>query len=102
MPAAIEEQLKRANIDVVSALSLGLLGEDDLYHLKRATELQRVLCTQDTDFIELAKEYLDHTGIIWGAQQTASIGGWVKALRSIHDEFTAEAMIGQVKFVSVK
>lgn len=102
VPAAVEEQLKKADIDVVSARSLGLLGEDDLFHLRRATELERALCTHDTDFIELAKAYLDHCGIVWGAHAEASIGGWVRALRKLHDETTAEEMIGQVRFVSVR
>ena len=102
MPTAVEEQLKRLDIDVVSARSLDLLGKDDLYHLQHATELQRMLCTHDTDFIELAKTHLDHQGIVWGAHEKASVGGWVKALRQLHKELTAAEMVGQVKFVNVK
>ena len=102
MPTAVEEQLKRLNVDVVSAHSLDLLGKDDLYHLRQAIELKRVLCTHDTDFIELAKIHLDHHGIMWGAHTKASIGGWVRELRRLHKELTAEEMVGQVKFVRVK
>ena len=98
----VEEQLKLLDINVVSARSLEVLGDADAAHLRRATEMNRVLCTHDTDFIILAESHLDHAGIIWAAHDKASIGGWVKALQQLHSEVSAEAMVGQVRYVNVK
>lgn len=53
---AVSEQLEIAGIDVVSAHSLAVLGDSDSNHLKRATEMGRVLCTYDTDFLIMASE----------------------------------------------
>jgi predicted nuclease of predicted toxin-antitoxin system len=97
IPPAVEEQLQRLGIDVVSAHSLGLLGKDDHYHLEHAAELQRVLCTHDTDFLSLAQTYPDHCGIVWAAHEKASVGGWVKALTKLHATSSAEAVIGRVE-----
>lgn len=102
VPTAVEVQLKRVEIDVVSARSLATLSDEDKSHLQRATEMQRVLCTHDTDFIELAKQFSDHHGIVWASHHQATVGGWVKALRQLHSESTAEAMGGQVRYINVK
>ena len=47
-------------------------------------------------------EGIEHSGIAFGEQYQAGVGGWVKALRNLHATKTAEEMIGQVKFLSVK
>ncbi|MDQ7036038.1 MAG: DUF5615 family PIN-like protein [Anaerolineae bacterium] len=68
---AVSLQLERAGIDVVSAHSLARLGDSDDNHLQRATDLERVLCTYDQDFLRLAAEGTSHHGIIFAQQQSA-------------------------------
>ncbi|MBA3869398.1 MAG: hypothetical protein H0X30_09600, partial [Anaerolineae bacterium] len=87
---------------VVSAHSLDKLGDKDPNHLKRASEMGRVLCTYDTDFLQLATEFIDHSGIIFAQASKSSIGGWVREIRALYARLTAEEVVGQVIFLSTR
>jgi hypothetical protein len=99
---AVAEQLERWQIDAVSAKSLETLGDSDVNHLERATEMGRVLCTYDQDFLRMDAEGIEHAGIAFAKQYFADIGGWVRALRALHASTTAEEMKGRVEFLSMK
>ncbi len=99
---AVSEQLLVGELDVVSAHSLDKLGDKDPNHLRRASEMNRVLCTYDTDFLKLVVEFPQHSGIIFAQAQKASIGGWVREIRALHARLTAEDAIGQVIFLSAR
>ena len=102
MDVVVADQLRKVGIDVVTVRDLGTLGESDEEHLKQATEMGRVLCTQDQDFLRLAKANLEHAGIAFGVQYGATIGGWVRALRALHATTTAEAIQSEVRFLNVR
>ena len=70
--------------------------------LERATAMGRVLCTYDSDFLRLAHEGAEHAGIIFAHQQKGSIGGWVREIRALHAQLSAEGIAGQVIFLSHK
>ena len=76
---AIAAQLARGGIDAITVRDLGLLGDEDINHLERATEMDRVLCTHDRDFLRIAGTRIDHSGIAFAEQYGATIGGWVRA-----------------------
>ena len=95
----IAEQLKRRGIDVVTVRDLGLLGDDDINHLELATKLDRVLCTHDTDYIELAMSGVQHGGIVIGRQHKHTIGDWVSFLELIYGVYEAEEMHNVIEFV---
>lgn len=96
---AIAEQLRRRGINVVTARDLNLLGDEDINHLARATELGRVLCTHDTDYIRLASTGLQHAGIVLGQQDRHDIGTWVTFLMRIHNQRTPDNMRNVVEYV---
>lgn len=98
----VTAQLVQHNIEVVSAKTLEKLSDTDANHLQRATEMGYVLCTCDQDFLRMNAEGFQHNGIVFAKQYQSSIGGWVRALRQLHKEATAEAMVGQVRYVNVK
>ena len=79
----IAVQLRLRSIDAVSVRDLGLLGDTDNNHLRRAVASGRVLVTTDTDFLIMASTEVEHTGIIFGAHEDHSIGDWVKELELI-------------------
>ena len=56
---------------------LECLGDSDLRHLRRARDQGRVICTNDSDFLELANSGIEHTGIVFGEQDVVFIGAWV-------------------------
>lgn len=66
LPVVIAEQLKQRGIEAFTARELGTLGDEDTNHLKRATEMNCILCTFDTDYIQLATHIVEHGGIIIG------------------------------------
>lgn len=99
---SVSEQLRAGGLDVVSAHSLDTLGDADQNHLERSTEMGRILCTYDADFLRLASEGVEHSGIIFAQQQKASIGGWVKEIRSLHARFQVGDLVGQVVFLSMQ
>lgn len=95
----LSPELERLGLDVVSVQSLGRLGDSDPNHLRRATEMGRVLCTQDDDFLRLAAEGFSHAGIVYAKQGRASIGAWVKFLQHLHQTKTAEDLRGRVEYL---
>lgn len=99
---AVSEQLLAGGLDVVSAHGLNKLGDKDPNHLQRATEMGRILCTYDTDFLQLAAEFPNHGGIIFAQHQKASIGGWVREVRALHARLNAEDVVEQVIFLSTR
>jgi hypothetical protein len=96
---AVSEQLALAGLDVVSAHSLDRLGDDDPQHLAFATEMRRVLCTYDADFVALAQEDIQHAGIVYGAMQRFTIGDWIRYIRRLHATKTPEDVLGLVFYV---
>ncbi len=76
-----------------------ILGEDDLNHLQNATELGRVLCTHDTDFLQLASSGLQHSGLVFGQQDIHYISEWVNWLTLMHAVYTSEEMINYIEYL---
>ncbi len=96
---AIAEQLRRRNIEVVTVRELELLSDSDLNHLQRATAMGYVLCTHDTDYVQLAADGMEHAGIVIGQPEKHWIGDWVKGLELIHAFYTAEEMLNRVEYL---
>ena len=102
MNPAIAEQLVNDGIDAITVQELDKLGDSDTNHLQRATELGRVLCTHDTDFLRLDAEGIEHAGIVFVSQYRTSVGAIVKALREFHANTTAGEIRGQVEYLNTK
>jgi hypothetical protein len=99
MPVAIAKQLRRRGIEVVTVLDLDLLGDTDVNHLARATEMGYVLCTYDADYIQLATEGMEHAGIVYGQAEKHLVGEWVKGLELIYGVYTADEMRNRVEYL---
>lgn len=98
----IANRLLLDGIDVVTVRDLGGLGDTDNNHLERATQMGRVLCTQDRDYLAMHKKGIGHSGIAFAKQSEASIGGWIKGLYELHEAKNAKEMIGTVYQVPMK
>ncbi len=99
VPVVVAEHLNRRGIDAVTVRELGRLSNADRDHLTRATVMGRVLCTHDRDFLRLARQGIEHAGIVFGKQRHMTIGRWVRALISIHARLSAEDMASRVEFI---
>lgn len=95
----IANQLRRRGIDAVSVRDLQLLGDIDINHLHRATEMQRDLVTSDADFLNLAAEGIGHCGIVYARQRKLSVGDWVESLELFCHAYTMDDMINRVEYL---
>lgn len=95
----IAAQLKQRGIDAICVRDLNLLGDADVNHLERATEMGRVLVTTDVDFLRLAATGVPHAGIIFGNQQDHTLGDWVKNLELLCFVYTTQDMANHVEYL---
>jgi hypothetical protein len=99
VPVAIAVELKKRGIDAVTVRDLGLLGDEAINHLSRATDMERVLCTHDSDYARLAADGIQHAGIVLGQQTKHGIGEWIKGLELICSVYTTEDMQNHVEYL---
>ena len=98
IPSAVVAGLRRRGIDVLTTVEAGMLGATDGAQLALATEQQRVLFTQDDDFLSLHTTGIEHTGIVY-VHQGASIGYMVRGLHFIFQVLSLEEMTNHVEFL---
>lgn len=99
MPVELAAQLRRRGIDAVTVRDLDKLGDDDLRHLRRAAEQGRILCTYDKDFIQLAKQGIEHRGIVFISGKRRAIGVLVKRLEWMYLTYTRDDMKNKVEYL---
>lgn len=95
---AIVRGLRNRGIDVLTAPEASMLAAADNRHLALARRENRVLFTQDADFLRLAAAGATHAGVVYAHQQTP-IGRIIRHLALIHLVLSAEEMVGEVEFV---
>ena len=87
VPFAISGELKRRGVDVLTSQVDGTRESSDEELLQRATELGRVLVTQDEDLLIIANEWLAQgrpfAGVVYAHQLRVSIGGCIRDLELI-------------------
>jgi hypothetical protein len=67
---AILKALRRNGFDVVTAHDASLSGQPDVLHLEFAARKNRVLISQDDDFLRLHSSGMQHAGILYFPQHT--------------------------------
>lgn len=103
IPQAITDALRRRGIDVLRAAEDGAheLPDDEL--LERATELGRVLVTQDIRFKVLAHSWQEigrpFAGLIFGHQLHGTIGAYVEDLSIVALASDAEEWMNMVDHI---
>jgi predicted nuclease of predicted toxin-antitoxin system len=80
---AIAEGLRRRGIDVTTSTDANLLQASDLNQLAYATSQDRILLTQDQDFLAISG--VEHAGIIFWKHGTRSIGHIIREVQTIVD-----------------
>lgn len=96
---AIAEALRRRNIDITTTPEVGLLGATDEKQLAFALVQERVIFTQDDDFLVLHQQGLEHYGIVYCHQNSRSIGEIVRGLILIWEALEPLDMQNHVEFL---
>ena len=106
VPAAISEGLRHLGHDVLTAQADDAARLSDEELLFRATELGRVLFTQDDDFLRLvARNQLrgvDFSGVLYAHQLSAGIGPLVSDLDLVLSACDAEELAGRVTYLPLR
>ena len=95
---AVATGLRRRDVDVLTTQEAGMLGASDEDHLALATGQNRVMFTQDDDFLRLHAQGIEHTGIVYVRQRT-SIGYIVRGLILIYQLLTPDEMKNRLEFL---
>lgn len=98
VPTAVTAGLRLREVDVLTTQEAGLLAASDEEHLALATDEERVLFTQDADFLRLHAEGISHAGIAYAHQQTP-IGYIVRGLMLIYQVLEPRDMQNHVEFL---
>ena len=98
MPAAILQGLRRQGIDATSIDELRLKGTKDPQIVSIALAERRIIVTRDSDFVDLARQGYEHTGIVFVS--TLSVGQILSALRLIHGTMSATDLENRVEYAS--
>ncbi|MEO8434411.1 MAG: DUF5615 family PIN-like protein [Pyrinomonadaceae bacterium] len=95
---AIATALRRAGINVITTNEAGLRTKDDEAHFRFARSEGRVLVTRDQDFLGLADNIADHSGVaFYNANQ--SLREIIEALILVYEVMLPEEMVGQIEYL---
>jgi predicted nuclease of predicted toxin-antitoxin system len=99
VPNAVAFGLRKLNIDVTTTADAGMIGSSDEMQLAHCATEQRILFTEDADFLLLATERNDFPGIIYCRQNSRSIGEIIQFLAIAWEIYSAIDMVGRVEFL---
>ena len=105
VPRAITTELRLRKIDVLTAQEDGMAELDDENLLRRATELGRILVSQDQDLLREGarrqRENGDFSGIVYGHQLRVTIGQMVEDLELIARATSLEEWRGRIEYLTL-
>ena len=86
-------------IDVTTSSEAGFLNTPDARQLAFAIAQNRVMITQDTDFLRIAASGQEHSGIVYFAAQSRSVGEIIRGVQLIWEVYEPEEMRNRVEFI---
>lgn len=102
VPRAVAEGLRLRGIDALRAQENGSARFADVALLRRATELGRVLVSQDVDLLKIAHEWSARGNAFGGlafAPQSTAIGVLVRDLESLARHASPAELVSRVVFI---
>jgi hypothetical protein len=99
----ITDGLRQRGVDVLTVQEDGRTGTPDPLVLDRATELQRIIFTQDQDFLAEANrrqvEGMSFAGVIYAHQRLVTIGDCIRDLEIIAKASDPEDLANCVQYL---
>lgn len=106
VPLAITEALRRKGLDILRSQDDGTARLNDALLLQRATDLKRVLFSQDQGFLRLTAEWQRQrrpfAGVVYAPQQAVSLGGLADDLALILTCCEAEELQDRVVYLPLR
>jgi len=103
VPRAIAVGIRQQGIDVLTTEADGTADRDDEFLLQRATELGRVVFTQDRDFLVLAADWQqarrEFPGMVSAHQLRITIGAAIHDLALIASLMNPDDIRNRVEFL---
>jgi hypothetical protein len=103
VPLAISEGLRQRGVDVLTATADGSAALDDEALLQRATQLGRVLFSQDQDLLAITHEWQkagrDFSGLAYAHQLGISIGQAIRDLELLANVLDPGDMHNRVEYL---
>lgn len=103
---ALRDGLRARGLDVRTTIDDGSGQWDDQQILARATELNRVVFTQDADFLRIAHEWQaasrEFSGVVYGHQLHITIGQAIRDLELIATIMNPDEMRSRVEFLPLR
>jgi len=96
---AIAGGLRRRGADVTTTPEVGLMTASDEEQAAYALAENRVIFTQDRDFLRLHAAGMSHAGIAYCDKDTLSIGEIITALVLIWEIYEPEEMANRVEYL---
>ena len=105
VPRAVTTALRLRLIDVLTAQEDGAAQSDDDRLLERATELGRVLVSQDEDLLREGARRLregeDFSGVVYAHQLRVTIGQMVEDLELIATATSLDEWSGRIEYLPI-
>ncbi len=95
---AVIRGLRQRGVDVLTVPEAGMLAASDEEHLALARAEERVVFTQDDDFLRLAAAGFEHAGVVYAAQHTP-IGTIVHGLMLIYQVLLPDEMQDHIEYL---
>lgn len=95
---AVIPGLRQRGVDVLTTPEAGKSHATDEEHLELALSQQRVIFTQDDDFLKLAASGSAHAGIAYAPQHTP-VGSIIQGLMLIYRVLEAEEIAGNIEYL---
>jgi hypothetical protein len=96
---AIARGLRSRGINCTTTTDAGLLGAEDAGHVAFCLREQRVIVTNDPDFLDFANQGVEHAGIAYAPRGSRSIGHIIRQLCLMNDCLEPGEMAGRVEFL---
>jgi len=95
----IAEALRLHGVSVTTTVDADLRTADDTAQLRFAHSEQRVLVTQDSDFLHLAKTFPDHASIVFIKGGRHTVSEIVRWLLLVYEVLTPEEMGNRIEYL---
>jgi len=99
VPHAVAHGLRRRQIDVTTTTDAGLLGAADEEHIAFALRENRVIFTNDRDFLRIASGGIPHAGIVYCPPSESRIGDAIRYLALMHECLAPDVVMNQIEYL---